>query len=180
MTTKRAVAFAICGAISALLAAPAANAADAERVERSGERTDEQTAERSGQRRGAVRGVAPEGELLYYQVTGARDSATGATVVHCTNLGGGSVTLYVDFYDFDGAFVCTTSDVVAFGETSTLASRGTAFFEEDGICDPAPVLSQGSLDIVASGSTALICAAQVVDPAAATPSYVTTLDLFRP
>jgi hypothetical protein len=122
----------------------------------------------------------PLGGPVVYQATGVRDSATAATVVHCTNLGVASRTVFVDIYDFDGSFDCSVSTSIAPNETRTLATRPTNLYFEDATCNAAPATEQGSLDISLNSATALMCTVQVIDPAAATPGFVTTLDLFHP
>lgn len=125
-----------------------------------------------------ARGRGPT-ELLAYQVSGVRDAAEAATVVHCTNLGAEIRTVFVDIYGFDGLFECTTQSEIAPDGTATLATRDTALYEEDDWCAEPPGTNQGSLDVWVTTSNSLICTIQVVDPAATTPRYVTTLDLFR-
>ena len=134
---------------------------------------------RSG--RAAIRG--PE-LVLAYHAAGVRDAGTAATVVLCTNLGPGNTVVQVEFYDFDGVFLCAMAGEVFEGETWTWATRQTALYGEDGRCTddgaPAPLAEQGSVDILVTVQTKLLCTVQVIDPTAATPVYATSLDLFRP
>jgi hypothetical protein len=116
-----------------------------------------------------------------YRATGVRDGTTAATAVHCTNLDLSALTVFVDFHEFDGTFECGLDFVIDGNRTATLATRATALYFEDAACDPSPGSNQGYVEVwVPSSTSKVMCTAQVVDPASATPAYVTTLDRFRP
>jgi hypothetical protein len=141
---------------------------------------------RAGRANGRAERAATRGPelVLAYHAAGVRDAGTAATVVLCTNLGPGDTVVQVEFYDFDGAFLCAMAGEVFPGETWTWATRQTVLYGEDGRCTddeaPAPLAEQGSVDILVTAQTKLLCTVQVIDPTAATPVYATTLELFRP
>ena len=118
-----------------------------------------------------------------YRVTGVRDAAGAATLFQCTNTGAANATVSVVIRDFDGVQVCALS----FGplppnQSVTLATRATALYGEDAVCNPLPLADGGSaiLSADSAGSQKLVCTVQVIDPVAATPAFATSLDLFRP
>ena len=127
---------------------------------------------------------APEGTPMsrVFSAAGVRDAATAATVVHCANLGAATTEVRVEFYDFDGSFLCALGGEVFFGETWTWATRETARYREDSKCTddgaPAPLAEQGSVDILVTVPTKLVCTVQIVDPANAKPVYADRLTLF--
>lgn len=159
---------------AALIGAASTTAAERERPAGVRERSEEVRAGRSTQ-------VSLGGDDIY-RATGASDFSGGATVVHCTNLGAATITVFVSFLDFNGSVDCSLSHLVAANETRTFATRGVAAYAEDATCSVAPGLNQGSLVISSSASPPppLMCNVQVVDPAAVTPVFLATLDLFRP
>lgn len=126
-------------------------------------------------------GVVPLGAPTVYTATGVRDSATAATVVHCTNRSAEAEAVFVDIFDFDASFDCTMGFTIGSQQTRTFATRPTVVYAEDAVCSPFPGTAQGLL-LIASQLPAnrLMCAVEVVDPANATPVYQTSLDLFRP
>lgn len=113
-----------------------------------------------------------------FRATGVRDAATAATVVHCTNLGGTTRSVYVEILDFDGALDCSMAIAVAPDETRTFSTRPTALYSDDASCAAAPLTEQGSLLISLNEWTRLICTVQIVDPIGATPRFAERLDLF--
>ena len=139
-------------------------------------------AERTRAARAEVRGGRAEtlgGFIAAYHAAGVRDAATAATVVLCANLGP-TTEVQVEFYDRAGKFLCALGGEVFEGETWTWATRNTALYLEDSTCAEEPLAEQGSVDIYVTVQTKLFCTVQIIDPGAATPVYVTTLDLFRP
>ena len=118
-----------------------------------------------------------------YRVTGVRDAPGAATLFQCTNTGAANATVSVVIRDFDGVQVCAlTFTPLPPNESMTLATRPTLLYAEDAVCNPLPLADGGSAVISAdsAGSQKLICTVQLLDPAALTPAYATSLDLFRP
>ena len=125
---------------------------------------------------------SPEGAPPpHYRATGVRSSTTLSTVVHCTNLDSAAITVYAYFYQYTGAYVCSTSAPVAVGGTRTLATRDTAAFAEDGLCPaaPAPDVGQGTvaISVVPTGAK-FICSAEVVSIADDPPTTLGALDIW--
>ncbi len=125
-----------------------------------------------------ARAVEAPPPMPLFRATGVRDASTAATVVHCTNLGSATRSVYVDIREFDGSLDCTLSWSVAPGETRTFSTRLTALFAEDDWCSVSPLTEQGSLLISVSAWTKLICTVQLVDPVASRPEFAERLDLF--
>jgi hypothetical protein len=120
--------------------------------------------------------------VAIFRVSGVRDSVGAATVFQCTNVGAGNATVGVVVRDFDGALDCNqTFGPLPPNQSVTIATRNTAVFAEDAFCG-GPGIDGGSATITAdsAGSQRLICTVHLIDPAAASPLFASTLDLHRP
>jgi hypothetical protein len=127
--------------------------------------------------------TAPDGTIEpLYRVTGARASATLATVIHCSNNDSVPVSVYVSYYDFNDTFRCVI-DVqdMPVGTTRSFTTSDTTAFAEDRICaTPAPTLSQGRVEIGTFPlNSKVICSAQVVSKSGDPPPTLSSLDIFR-
>jgi hypothetical protein len=134
-----------------------------------------------GRERAAVAGPAAEGapSIPVFRATGLVDSATAATVVHCTNFGTTTRSVYVDVLDANGTFACGGTLTIATDETWTFSTRATAVFAEDSVCSVPPAISRGSLRVGVDLTTQLACTVQIVDPVNATPVFLERLSLYN-
>ena len=125
----------------------------------------------------------PEGVLdLLYRATGVTNISTVATSVHCTNIGTSNGWITLRVLNWNGDSACSIlNHQIAPDDTETLSTQNTSIYVEDATCDGAPTVNQGMLSVWAepTGSTDIICTAQVLDPGADTPAFATTLTLYR-
>jgi hypothetical protein len=126
----------------------------------------------------------PTGFVVIYLFTGARTTATVATTVHCTNIGGPTTQVRVEFYDFAGVLRGVGTDtVVAQYQTTTISGSptgSTAFYNEDVFAPLSATLDQGVVRVLKKGSGKIVCIAQVLDAANSPPSFVISLPHFLP
>jgi hypothetical protein len=115
-----------------------------------------------------------------YNITGVRSSINVATAVHCTNLGPGSVSVYVDFFDFNGSFVCGTSMTgLATGGTASFATANTQVFVEDSFCATIPAIGQGRAAVSTVPTHGpIICSAELVGIVGNPPAALSALDVY--
>ena len=122
----------------------------------------------------------PTGYTVIYHWIGVRSSAAIATAVHCTNLLGASTPFIVEFYDWDGVRKGFASTILSQHRTMTIATRDTAFFDEDFLVAPSNDLNQGVVRVLKKGTGRVVCMTQVLDALANPPTFVTTLPHFGP
>ena len=124
--------------------------------------------------------TVPEGISEVYRIPGILSTAQVATAIHCTNLGAATIGVYVFWHGHVNGAVCISSDdSVAPMETTTIATGATAAYTEDVICGPVPTIDRGIAYVAVTAQTTLICTAQILDRAGATPAFVSTLELYR-
>lgn len=144
---------------------------------------DKELEESSGQHAPAD---VPPGFSAIYVFSGARDdSGSGGTKsgtsVHCTNLGGATVNVYVELADYDYTPVYTGTFSLAPNNTVTISSRSTAVYDEDITLDTtADDIDQGFGRISIDSNQPVICTAQVLDPTNNPPNFIVNLDMFTP
>jgi hypothetical protein len=126
----------------------------------------------------------PTGFAVIYFFTGARTTSTVATTVHCTNIGGPTTQVRVEFYDFAGILRGVGTDsVVAQYQTTTISGNptgSTAFYNEDVFAPLSGPLDQGVVRVLKKGTGEIICIAQVLDAFNSPPSFVISLPHFLP
>ena len=116
-----------------------------------------------------------------FVIPGVRDSATAATAFHCSNPTATQVIFSLDVYGPTGTFLCGFSGSLAAGNTLTMTTRLTALFVENASCDSKGVIpvDKGQARMSISEPVGIVCTAQIVDPANATPTYLGSLEVFR-
>ena len=128
--------------------------------------------------------VPPTGFVVIYFFTGARTTATVATTVHCTNIGGVTTQVRVEFYDLAGTLrgIGTNASVAQYQTTTISGSTtgSTAFYNEDVFAPLTFPLDQGVLRVLKKGTGKIICIAQVLDALNSPPSFVISLPHFGP
>jgi hypothetical protein len=96
-------------------------------------------------------------------------STQNATIVHCSNVSGVTVSLRFLFLTHGGGEIAGThTSVVSHGQTYRVSTRSTGF-SEDFAFSPALSVSGGVVNIESTNS-AVFCTAKVVDPEAVKPT----------
>jgi hypothetical protein len=97
-------------------------------------------------------------------------NAGTATVIHCTSFSGAEEMVRLTIRNWDNALLVQTSYSIGVQRTATASTHFTAFFSEDlSLFSTATVVDQGYIAVHAT-STNILCSAQVVDAASATPN----------
>ena len=110
-----------------------------------------------------------------YIFPGARDNGGGAgtgvaTSVHCTNFSGATEKLLYVVLNFDSSTKANLNLNIGQAQTRTASTHDTVLYAEDLILNTG-VVNQGTIG-VSSTNTNLVCTAQVLDAAAATPNGI--------
>lgn len=132
----------------------------------------------------------PPGQVVLYMFTGAADNQNSiATSIHCTNYNSAAAAaLTVEIIDKDLVPVFSDSATISPGHTATFSTRDTQVFNEAAapwgniIPGDGTPIDQGSGRVMAaaSGSTQVICTAQLVDPTSSPPAFMSNVTLYRP
>ncbi len=126
---------------------------------------------------------SPDGTIEpLYRVTGARASATLATVIHCSNNDSVPVSVYVTYFNSSNQFACAIDyQDMPVGTTNSFTTADTVTFAEDRLCGlPAPSLGQGRVEIGTFPlNSRVICSAQVVSINGNPPTTLSSLDVYR-
>src|SRR2546423_1424601 len=112
---------------------------------------------------------------LTYVFAGARDNGGGAgtgvaTSVHCFNFSGATEKLQYVVFNFDSSIKANLNLNIGQDQTRTASTHDTVLYAEDLILNTG-VVNQGSA-IVGATSVDIVCTAQVLDAAAATPNGI--------
>jgi hypothetical protein len=123
---------------------------------------------------------APTGSLPpAFNIPGVRASSTLATEVHCSNLSAAAVSVYVDFYQYDGTYQCGLSYAsMAVGTTRTFTTGDSASFLEDQFCVSTTAIGQG-LAVVRTFPVGakIACSAEIVALTGDPPATLGALDV---
>jgi hypothetical protein len=108
-----------------------------------------------------------------YLFPGARDNGGGAgtgvaTSVHCTNFSGATEKLLYVVLNFDSSTKANLNLNIGQSQTRTASTHDTVLYAEDLILNTG-VVNQGVVG-VSSTNINIVCTAQVLDAAAATPN----------
>ena len=113
-------------------------------------------------------------ESLYF-FPGVRDNGGGAgtgvaTSIHCVNFSGATEKLQYVVFNFDSSIKANLNLNIGQDQTRTASTHDTVLYAEDLILNTG-VVNQGSA-IVGATSVDIVCTAQVLDAAAATPNGI--------
>jgi hypothetical protein len=115
----------------------------------------------------------PVVSLYFYP--GVRDNGGGAgtgvaTSIHCVNFSGATEKLQYVVFNFDSSIKANLNLNIGQDQTRTASTHDTVLYAEDLILNTG-VVNQGSA-IVGATSVDIVCTAQVLDAAAATPNGI--------
>jgi hypothetical protein len=124
---------------------------------------------------------APTGFSVLYMFTGVHNDTSSpdgvATAVHCTNFDTKAISLTLQFFGTLGGSVTSFTDNLASNETGTYSTSDNTFFNETPL--DLTTFEQGSGRVLATSSK-VICTAQLLEPGAITPTFVSELEMFKP
>ena len=113
--------------------------------------------------------------ISLYFFPGVRDNGGGAgtgvaTSIHCVNFSGATEKLQYVVFNFDSSIKANLNLNIGQDQTRTASTHDTVLYAEDLILNTGFV-NQGSA-IVGATSVDIVCTAQVLDAAAATPNGI--------
>ena len=113
--------------------------------------------------------------ISLYFFPGVRDNGGGAgtgvaTSIHCVNFSGATEKLQYVVFNFDSSIKANLNLNIGQDQTRTASTHDTVLYAEDLILNTG-VVNQSS-DIVGATSVDIVCTAQVLDAAAATPNGI--------
>jgi hypothetical protein len=103
-----------------------------------------------------------------YVGTGIIDHLTAATMFHCANVSGGTVSLRILLLGRAGEFVASHNVAYSHGQSYGVGTRNIALYAENFVFT-GPGITEGTVNIESTNS-AVFCSAKVVDPAAGVPT----------
>lgn len=124
---------------------------------------------------------APAGFSVLYMFSGVNNDTSSpdavATAVHCTNFDTKAISLTLQFFGTLGGSVSSFTDSLASNETGTYSTSDNTFFIETPL--NLTTFEQGSGRVLATSSK-VICTAQLIEPGAITPTFISELEMFKP